>query len=55
MLGFGLASRLPTRAVIALTIGLELLLLVWTRDNLTLNIVMLLHPNPVIRAWQLGK
>jgi uncharacterized protein DUF2585 len=55
MFGFALASRLPTRAVIALTISLELLLLVWTRDNLTLNIVMLLHPNPVIRAWQLGK
>ena len=53
--GFLLASRLPKRATLLLTIGLELGLLIWTRDNLTLNIVMLIHPSRVIRAWQLGQ
>jgi len=53
--GFTLASRLPKRVIIAVTVALELLLLVWTRDNLTLNIVMLIHPSSAIKAWQLGK
>jgi len=55
MLGFLLASRLPKRATIAVTLALELGLLFWTRDNLTLNIVMLIHPSRIIRAWQLGR
>jgi Protein of unknown function (DUF2585) len=54
MTGFWLASKLPKTATIALVIGLEIGLLVWTRDNLTLNIVMLIHPSSAIRAWQLG-
>jgi Protein of unknown function (DUF2585) len=55
MLGFLLASRLPKRATMVVTLALELGLLLWTRDNLTLNIVMLIHPSRVIRAWQLGR
>ena len=54
MTGFWLASKLPKTATIALVIGLEIALLVWTRDNLALNIVMLIHPSSAIRAWQLG-
>jgi uncharacterized protein DUF2585 len=53
--GFFLAARLPKRVMIGVTVALELLLLVWTRDNLTLNIVMLIRPSSVIRAWQIGK
>lgn len=55
MLGFYLASRLPTRVSAYGVIALEILLLIWTRDNLAINIVMLLHPSPTIQAWQLGK
>ncbi len=55
IVGFSLASRLPKRATLLLTICLEVGLLVWTRDNLTLNIVMLIRPSRVIRAWQLGR
>jgi hypothetical protein len=53
IVGFSLAARLPKKATIALTLSLELILLVWTRDNLTLNIVMLIHPSAAIRTWQL--
>src|SRR5262249_49747928 len=53
--GFYLASRLPTRVTVVGTIALELLLLFWTRDNLVLNVVMLIHPSAAIRTWQAGQ
>jgi Protein of unknown function (DUF2585) len=52
--GFFAASRLPKRLTIAGTIGLEILLALWIRDNLTLNIIMLLFPSAAIKAWQMG-
>jgi hypothetical protein len=54
VIGFALASRLPKRVTIAGTIALEILLLFWVRDNLTLNILMLLRPSAAIRRWQSG-
>jgi hypothetical protein len=53
-LGFGLASRLPVAAVVGLAIAMEVGVGYVIRDNLTLNIIMLLHPVPWIRAWQGG-
>jgi len=55
MIGFVLASRLPKRLTIMAAVGLEILLVVWTRDNLALNLVMLIHPSRAIRIWQLGQ
>ena len=55
VLGFFLVSRLPGRVTVIGTIALEVLLLVWTRDNLALNILMLIHPSHAIRTWQLGR
>jgi Protein of unknown function (DUF2585) len=52
ILGFWLASRLPTRITIAAAIVMELLALYVIRDNLTLNVVMLLHPIEAIKNWQ---
>lgn len=55
MLGFFLATRLPRRVSVLATIALETLLVVWTRDNLALNILMLIHPSRAVRLWQLGQ
>lgn len=54
VLGFVAAARLPVRAVVAVTIGLEGLVAYFIRDNLTLNIIMLIHPLESIRQWQMG-
>ena len=50
--GFLLASRLPVIASAILIIAFELFTAYWIRDNLTLNVVMLLYPLDAIRDWQ---
>lgn len=52
MAGFVLASRLPLAVTIALALGLELFTGYMIRDNLTLNVIMLLYPLDAIREWQ---
>jgi hypothetical protein len=52
--GFWLAKAIGLRASAVLFVALELLLLFAIRDNLTLNVIMLLYPFESIRAWQLG-
>ena len=53
-LGIVVARRLGVARTIALAFLIEAVLLVAIRDNLTLNIVMLLYPMQVIKQWQLG-
>jgi hypothetical protein len=50
--GFLVARKLPVWASIGLLVVLELIPLYVIRDNLTLNVWMLLWPNQAIAAWQ---
>jgi hypothetical protein len=52
--GFVAASKLPVWTTVAATIALELIVLYFIRDNLTLNIIMLLYPLDGIKTWQAG-
>jgi hypothetical protein len=54
LLGFALAARLPVWASVLLVLALELAALIAIRDNLTLNVLMLLWPNNTVRNWQAG-
>jgi hypothetical protein len=54
MLGFWLARRLPWWVSLILVLVMELSVGYVIRDNLTLNILMLLRPVDAIRRWQMG-
>jgi len=53
--GFALASRLPVAATLALAVAMEVGVAAVIRDNLTLNIIMLIYPLAAIKAWQEGR
>ena len=52
--GFLLAKHLPARVILGLAVVFELAALVVIRDNLILNILMLLWPIDAVKQWQAG-
>lgn len=53
-IGFVIARKLGWRRSIILFLVVELVLLVWIRDSLLLEIIMLIRPIDAIKTWQLG-
>jgi hypothetical protein len=54
MLGFFVAARLSWKWTLAAAVVMELGVGMLIRDNLTLNIIMLIWPNETIKTWQAG-
>ena len=52
--GFWIARNMPWWASLALVVVIEVALGLVIRDNLTLNLLMLIHPFEAIKRWQLG-
>lgn len=54
IVGFLIAARLPAWVTVFLLVATELVLLYLIRDNLLLNIIMLIYPLEWIKQWQSG-
>jgi len=53
-LGFFLAWKMRPWASLALLLVMEAGCALWVRDNLLLNVIMLIHPVDAIKVWQSG-
>jgi hypothetical protein len=53
-LGFWLAHFLGFGRTLVLVIAIEVVMILWIRDSMLLNIIMLLFPVEALRNWQMG-
>src|ERR1035437_6296390 len=53
-IGFLFASRMRLRVSVIAIIAMEIGCALWIRDNLTLNLIMLIHPVDAIKHWQMA-
>jgi hypothetical protein len=54
-IGFIIAKYVGWRKSIVIFLITEVILLLWIRDSLILNIIMLIYPIEAIKQWQIGK
>ena len=54
IVGFLIAQRLGFKRSVVVFVAAELVLLLWIRDSLLLEILMLVYPIDWIKAWQMG-
>lgn len=54
VIGFVIAQRLGFRRTALVFVVTEIVLLIWIKDSLLLEILMLIYPIDAIKAWQLG-
>lgn len=54
VIGFWLAFKLPVKVSVALVLLMELIVGYIIHDNLTLNVIMLVRPFPIIKDWQMS-
>ncbi|PJE51138.1 MAG: hypothetical protein COV29_02595 [Candidatus Yanofskybacteria bacterium CG10_big_fil_rev_8_21_14_0_10_36_16] len=53
-IGFVFSWKVPTWVSVLVLVVIEVFLAFWIKDNLTLNIIMFIHPFEAIKNWQLG-
>lgn len=54
IIGFIMARKMPISVILLTAIGMELFVGYYIKDNLTLNIIMLIYPFQTILKWQQG-
>jgi len=52
--GFAAARRLGAVGGVVVFVATEVLLVLWIKDSLLLNVIMLLYPSQAIRSWQIA-
>lgn len=52
--GFAIAYKLKFWKSLALFLATEAILIVWIRDSLLINIIMLIYPIEALKVWQMG-